>query len=86
MKPNSGKSNLLMSDIEATNANADDSMIKSSQKEILHGINLNSELKSEDYVNFMCKKASKKLYALARITPFMDLKQRRNIMKAFVQS
>ena len=65
MKANSGKSSLLMSDIEATNANADDSMIKSSQKEILHGINLDSELKSEDHVNFMCKKASQKLYALA---------------------
>ena len=61
-------------------------MIKSSQKEILLGINLDSELKFEDHVNFMCKKASQKLYALARIAPFMDLKQRRNIMKAFVES
>ena len=34
----------------------------------------------------MCKKASQKLYALARIAPFMDLKQRRNIIKAFVES
>ena len=34
----------------------------------------------------MCKKASQKLYALARIAIFMDLKQRRNIMKAFVGS
>ena len=61
-------------------------MIKSSQKEILLGINLDSELKFEDHVNFMCKKASQKLYALARIAPFMDLKQRRNIMKAFAES
>ena len=61
-------------------------MIKSSQKEILLGINLDSELKFEDHVNFMCKKASQKLYALAQIAPFMDLKQRRNIMKAFVES
>ena len=34
----------------------------------------------------MCKKASQNLYTLARIAPFMDLKQRRNIMKAFVES
>ena len=61
-------------------------MIKSSQKEILLDVNLDSELKIEDYVNFMCKKGSQKLYALARIAPFMDLKQRRNIMKAFVES
>ena len=50
------------------------------------GINLDNELKFEDHVNFMCKKASQKLYALARIAPFMDLKQRRNIVKAFVES
>ena len=86
MKANSGKSHLLMSGTETTHANVDGSMIKSSQKEILLGINLDSELKFEDHVNFICKKASKKLYALARIAPFMDLKQRRNIMKAFVES
>ena len=86
MKANSGKSHLLMSGTETTHANADRSMIKSSQKEILLGINLDSELKFEDHVNFMCKKASQKLYALARIAPFMDLKQRRNITEAFVES
>ena len=61
-------------------------MIKSSQKEILLGVNLDSELKFEDRVNFLCKRASEKLYNLAPITPFMDLKQRRNIMKVFVES
>ena len=85
MKANSGKSHLLMSGTETTHANVDGSMIKSSQKEILLGINLDSELKFEDHVNFMCKKASQKLYALSRIAPFMDLKQGRS-MKAFVES
>ena len=75
-----------MSGTKTTHANVDGSMIKSSQKEILLGVNLDSDLKFEDHVNFMCKKASQKLYALARIAPFMDLKQRRNIMKAFVES
>ena len=86
MKANSGKSHLFMSDTETTHANVGGSMIKYSQKEILLGINLDSEMKFEDHVNFMCKKLSQKLYALTRITPFMDLKQRRNIMKAFVDS
>ena len=61
-------------------------MIKSSQKEILLGVNLDSELKFEGRVNFVCKKASQKLYNLVPITPFMHLKQRRNIMKVFVES
>ena len=86
MKANSDKSHLLMSGTETTHENVDGSMIKSSQKEIPRGINLDSELKFEDHVNFMCKKASHKLYALAKIAPFMDLKQRRNIMKAFAES
>ena len=86
MKANSGKSHLLMSGKETIHANVDGSMIKSSHKEILLGINLDSELKFEDHVNFMCKKASQKLYALAQIAPLMDLKQGRNIMKAFVES
>ena len=85
MKGNSGKSHLLMSCTETTHENVNGSMIKSSQKEILLDINLDSELKFEDHFNFICKKTSQKRYALARIVPFMDLKQRRNIMKAFVE-
>ena len=61
-------------------------MTKSSQKEILLGIKLDNELKSEDPINFICKKQAKKLYALARIASLMDLKQKRNIMIAFVES
>ena len=34
----------------------------------------------------MCKKVGQNPYALARIVPFMDLKQRRNIMKALAES
>ena len=66
MKANSGKSHLLMSGTETAHANVDGSMIKSSQKEILLGIHLHSELKFEYHVNFKCKKASQKLYALAQ--------------------
>ena len=76
MKANSGKSHLLMSGTETTHKNVDGSMIKSSQEEILL-----SELKFEDHVKFMCKKACQKLFILARVASFMDLKQRRNTMK-----
>ena len=34
----------------------------------------------------MCKKGNQKFYVLAQIAPFMNLKQRSNIMKAFVES
>ena len=60
MKANSSKTHLLMSDTETIHANVGGSMIKSSQKEILLGINLASELKFEDHVNFMGKKSKSK--------------------------
>ena len=47
-----------MSGTEATHANVDGSMIKSSQKEIL---------KFEDHVNFTFKKASEKLYIFLNV-------------------
>ena len=81
MKADSGKSHLLLSGTETTHVNFDGSIIKSSQREILLGINLDSELKFDYHANFMCKKAGQKLYALAQIAPFMKLKQRRNTMR-----
>ena len=74
MTANSSKSRLLISGRETTHANVDSSINKSSQKEIILGINLYSELKCEDHVHFMCKKVSQKIYAFARIAPFRDLK------------
>ena len=53
-----------MSCEEATHTNIDGSMIKSSQKETLLGINFGSVMKFEDHVNFMCKKST-----LIKITP-----------------
>ena len=74
MTANSSKSRLLISGRETTHANVDSSINKSSQKEIILGINLYSELKFEDHVHFMCKKGSQKIYAFARIVSFRDLK------------
>ena len=62
MKDNSSKRRLLMSDRETAHTNLDGSMVKSSQKEILLGITLDRELKSEDHVKL-------KLFALSQIVP-----------------
>ena len=70
--------------MSGTHANVDGSTIKPSQKEILHDINLDSELTFEDHVNFICTKAGQKLYA--QIAPLIHLKQKRNIMRAFFES
>ena len=75
-----------MSCKEATHANINSFMIKSSQRETLLGINLDIQLKFEDDVNFIWKESSQKLYGLARIAAFIDLKQWRFIMKVFSKS
>lgn len=53
-------------------------LIKTSEKEIMLGINLDSKLKYKDHVNFMCKKINQKLYVLDRIAPLMDVKRRKS--------
>ena len=50
------------------------------------GIHLNNDLNFDYHVNQLCKKASKKLHALDRIAKYMDINNRRILMKAFVSS
>ena len=60
--------------------------IESNVKEVLLGIIIDRDLKFDDHVNNLCKKACQKLNALSRLAPFMNLDKRRIIMKAFIES
>ena len=60
MKANSDKSHLIMSCAEATTAMIDGLPIDSSKTEVLLGITIDHELKFDDHVNHLCKKASLK--------------------------
>ena len=42
--------------------------------------------KPEHHITSLCKKASQKLHALARIAHYMDFEKRRSLIKAFVIS
>ena len=64
MKANNNKSHLLMSCKEPSSAIIEGSCIKSSQKELLLGVTIDNELKFDDYINYLCKKAGQKLNAL----------------------
>ena len=86
IKANSDKSHLIMSCAEATTAVIDGLPIDSSKTEVLLGIAINHELKFDDHVNRLYKKASLKLNALARIAPFMNVSKKRIIMKSFIES
>ena len=72
-----------MSCAEATTAMIDGLPIDSSKTEVLLGITINHELKFDDHVNHLCKKASLKL---TRIASFMNVSKKRIIMKSFIES
>ena len=86
MKINCGKCQILFSGNDNVSANIDNHSIISENKNELLGIILDSKLSFEDHINNLCKKASQKLNALARIVPYMCLEKRKTVMKAYVAS
>ena len=86
MKANADKCHLLVSSDESCTAKIEDFSIKNSTEEKLLGVKFDSNLSFEGHVTSLCKKASQKLHALARISHYMDLNKRRNLMKAFITS
>ena len=67
-------------------ANIDGNVIESEDNQILLGITIDSNLSFNKHINNLCKKASTKLNALARVSGYMDLPKRRVIMKLFITS
>ena len=61
MKANSHKSHLILSCSEPSAALIDGSSIESNTKEILLGIPIDRDLKVDEHVNNLCKKACQKL-------------------------
>ena len=74
-----------MSCTEATTAMIDGLPINSNEIGILLGITIDRKLKFDDHINHLCKKASLKLNALARIAPFMNVSKKQIIMKSFIE-
>ena len=70
----------------AVSANIGKFVINNSNEEKLLGIKIDTKLSLENHVSSLCKKASQKLHALARIVNNMDLSKRKCLMKAFVTS
>ena len=58
-------------------------VIESSKCKKLLAIKINSKLSSKTHVEDLCKKASRKFYALPTITPYTDFPKNRNLFTAF---
>ena len=86
VKINTEKSHILFSWNDNASANIDDNTIISGNKNELLGIILDSKLSFKDQIKNLCKKASYKLNTLARVAPYMCLKKRKTVLKAFVIS
>ena len=61
-------------------------LIANSKTRKVLGVNFHNRLNFEYHIKKICKKASQKLYALARISNFMSYNQRKIIMNAFISS
>ena len=86
MKINTDKSHLIMSRNKSIVAKIDEFDIQSENQQELLGIVIDSNLIFEDHVSKICKKASQKLNALARVSSYMDIHKKKLLMKSFITS
>ena len=87
LKANPDKFHLLSSSCDDNiSIHVDQFQIYNSQYEKLLGVVIDRDLKFDEHVSRLCKKASQKLHALARVSKYMNIEQRRKIMKAFISS
>ena len=86
MKPNSDKCHLLVTTVKSVSINIDGSNVENEKKQKLLGIKFDSSLSFKDHITSLCKKASQKLRALARIVNYMDLPRRKVLIKVFITS
>ena len=86
MKVNTDKSHLLLSGNVSLTSNTDNNLIESENEQVLLGVTIDLNLSFEKHINNLCKKASQKLNALARISGYINLQKRRVIMKSFIIS
>ena len=80
------KCHLLTSSKTAVDIHISDGTVSNEKRVKLLRSNLEGGFNSDFYVDTLIKKASKKYYALARVSNYMDSKIRRDFMNAFIKS
>ena len=87
LKPNPDKWHLLLSDVDIDiNIIVNNEHITNSSSEKILGVYFDNKLNFNTHITKLCKKAGQKLHALARISNFMSINQKRVIMNAFIYS
>ena len=80
MEANADNGHLIVSSDENISVKLENVHVENSQCEKLLGIQIDNKLSFKNHVNAMCNKTSQKLNALARISPYMNISQRRIII------
>ena len=86
MESNADKCHLLVSTNHAINIKIGNIDINKSTYEKLLGVKFDYMLTFDDHIFELCKKASRKIHALARLTPYMNIAEKRVLMNAFFKS
>ena len=86
LKANLEKSHLLTNSTQEIEINIGEMDISSSKCEKLLGIHINNKLTFEPHVRSLCKKASQKLNAFARIAYSLKFEQRKLLVIVFKTS
>ena len=86
MKSNTDKCQLIVANNAITQVNIGNDIIHGNTSVKLLGIIIDNELKFTKHVTSLCKKASQKLHALARISTYINSFKLRILMKSFIDS
>ena len=89
MKLNTGKSHFMVlgkSANQTITISIGDSDIENTNEEKLLGVTIDRNLTLEPHINKLCKKAGNKLFALSRLSSYIDSNKLKILMRAFVMS
>ena len=86
LKSNPDKCHALVSTNNSVDIKIGDYVISNSECEKLLGVKIDVNLNFNTHISELCKKASRKVSALARVTPFMEIGKRKLLMNAFFTS
>ena len=85
-KGNADKCHFIVSTSQEVSLNVNTFKLKNSDCEKLLGVKFDSKLRFDQHIADLCRTASRKIHALARVTPFMNLSKVRLLMNSFFKT
>ena len=85
-KINADKCHLLVGTNNTVKIKIGNFDITDSKSQKLLGVEFDHKLSFDDHISELCKKASRKIYALSRVASYMNISKRRILRNAFFKS